>query len=301
MSHKKCSSLWNNPHNLTTKINLLFPRQQFPVIYFIINSPPFSFLSYKTESIYIYANRDRLFMSVWNLYAQRKHKKSSSIGGPKPSLPSLSLSNSSVFVVPPCLLCWALKVWSWPQPWPSQALSSSLLSLGRRLSYQPNFLIATIPSKIQRKLLCVLACVQVLGFLFLLLILSLLVFLGSVIPFLFLGFFFLSWRIVAKILWFLFCFSLGDKKRERKKKKVHFAKNVVKEPTGGGEEMVMRKQSKVERRSCRNEIPENRIALYNGILKNRVERMQCSHWPLEISGVSWDLGWQKKNLGFLWL
>lgn len=216
-------------------------------------------------------------------------KKSSSIGGPKPSLPSLSLSNSFVFVVPPCLLCWALKVWSWPQPWPSQALSSSLLSLGRRLSYQPNFLIATIPSKIQRKLLCVLACVQVLGFLFLLLILS------------FSGVFSFLEELWQRFNDSWFVFSLGDKKRDRKKKKVHFAENVEEPPIGRGEEMVMRKQSKVERRSCRNEIPENRIALYNGILKNRVQRMQCSHWPLEISGVSWDLGWQKKNLGFLWL
>ncbi|XP_008243734.1 PREDICTED: uncharacterized protein LOC103341962 [Prunus mume] len=73
------------------------------------------------------------------------------------------------------------------------------------------------------------------------------------------------------------CLCSGDKKRERKKKKVHFAENVEEPPIGGGEEMVMRKQSKVERRSCRNEIPENRIALYNGILKNRVQRMQCSH------------------------
>uniref|UniRef100_A0A2N9J8B3 Uncharacterized protein n=1 Tax=Fagus sylvatica TaxID=28930 RepID=A0A2N9J8B3_FAGSY len=79
------------------------------------------------------------------------------------------------------------------------------------------------------------------------------------------------------------CLHSEEKKRERKKKKkVQFAENV-KEPSGNGEEYrkVHMNLSKVER-SCRNEIstirgmPENRIALYNGILKDRVQRMQCS-------------------------
>lgn len=79
----------------------------------------------------------------------------------------------------------------------------------------------------------------------------------------------------------LFC--SGDKKRGRKKKKVHFAENIEEEErTGDGEEEepISREQSKVET-SCRNEIrrkiPANRIALYNGILKNRMQRMECSH------------------------
>ncbi|XP_062156706.1 uncharacterized protein LOC133864396 [Alnus glutinosa] len=74
-----------------------------------------------------------------------------------------------------------------------------------------------------------------------------------------------------------------DKKRDRKKKKVQFAENV-KEPSGNGEEYRKghMKPSEVER-ICRIEIrevrrmPDNRTALYSGILKNRVQRMQCSY------------------------
>ena len=76
---------------------------------------------------------------------------------------------------------------------------------------------------------------------------------------------------------------LGDKKRERKKKKVKFAENV-KEPSGNGEEFrnKHKKRSRMEM-NCRNEIPVvermplNRVALYNGILKDRVQRMECSY------------------------
>jgi hypothetical protein len=74
-----------------------------------------------------------------------------------------------------------------------------------------------------------------------------------------------------------------EKKRDRKKKKVQFAENV-KEPSGNGEEYRKghMKPSEVER-ICRIEIrevrrmPDNRTALYSGILKNRVQRMQCSY------------------------
>ncbi|KAL5575698.1 hypothetical protein UlMin_017397 [Ulmus minor] len=77
------------------------------------------------------------------------------------------------------------------------------------------------------------------------------------------------------------CLYSGDK--ERKKKKVRFEANV-KEPRGNGEEFRNRhkKSSRVER-VCRIEIPANygmpanRIALYNGILKNRVHRTECSY------------------------
>ena len=80
---------------------------------------------------------------------------------------------------------------------------------------------------------------------------------------------------------------VGEKKRERKKKKVQFAENV-KEPSGNGEEyrkgQMQMKLSKFIEENCRNKIPtiggmqENRTALYNGILKDRVrvQRMQCS-------------------------
>lgn len=76
----------------------------------------------------------------------------------------------------------------------------------------------------------------------------------------------------------MFCsslFCLGDKKKERKKKKVKFAANV-KEPSGNGENF--RRQFEKTRKAetiCRSEIlgvggiPENRIPLYNGILKKR--------------------------------
>lgn len=84
------------------------------------------------------------------------------------------------------------------------------------------------------------------------------------------------------------CLHSGEKKRERKKKKkVQFAENV-KEPSGNGEEyrkgQMKMKLNKFIEGNCRNKIPtirgmqENRIALYNGILKDRVrvQRMQCS-------------------------
>lgn len=75
-------------------------------------------------------------------------------------------------------------------------------------------------------------------------------------------------------------FSVGKKKERKKKKKVRFAADV-KEPRGNGDEFRMkmkkiRKSSPVER-SCRSEIPANRIALYSGILRDRANRMACSH------------------------
>ncbi|KAE7997331.1 hypothetical protein FH972_001976 [Carpinus fangiana] len=58
----------------------------------------------------------------------------------------------------------------------------------------------------------------------------------------------------------------------------------VKEPSGNGEEYRKgHMKSREIERSCRVEIrevrrmPENRVALYGGILKNRVQRMQCSY------------------------
>ncbi|KAK9282309.1 hypothetical protein L1049_005223 [Liquidambar formosana] len=78
------------------------------------------------------------------------------------------------------------------------------------------------------------------------------------------------------------CLSSDDKKRERKKKRVHFAENV-KDPSGNSEEFRKEHRRSVKfGGSCRAEIPgipevpENRIALYNGILRDRVRRMECS-------------------------
>lgn len=73
------------------------------------------------------------------------------------------------------------------------------------------------------------------------------------------------------------------------KKKVKFAENV-KETNGNGE--VYRKEhnkkvitaaaatagrSRKVDRFCRNEMPANRIALYNGILRDRVHGVECSY------------------------
>ncbi|XP_062089854.1 uncharacterized protein LOC133796382 [Humulus lupulus] len=77
--------------------------------------------------------------------------------------------------------------------------------------------------------------------------------------------------------------SGDDKKKERKKKIVKFAENV-KEPRGNGEEFRNRqkKRSRMEM-NCRNEIPgiqttpSNHLVLYNGIIKDRVQRLECSY------------------------
>ncbi|KAA0044441.1 hypothetical protein E5676_scaffold655G001740 [Cucumis melo var. makuwa] len=77
---------------------------------------------------------------------------------------------------------------------------------------------------------------------------------------------------------------INEKKKQKKKKKVRFAEDV-KEPKGNGEEYrrehdekigLMEETRRGRRISCRNDIPANRIALYNGILKDRSQRIQCS-------------------------
>ncbi|XP_020227753.1 uncharacterized protein LOC109808962 [Cajanus cajan] len=72
------------------------------------------------------------------------------------------------------------------------------------------------------------------------------------------------------------CLYSEEKKRERKKKKkVKFAENVK-----DGRE---RNEEKRVSRNCRHETSEssgmqaNRMALYNGILRDRVHRMECSY------------------------
>ncbi|XP_044484763.1 uncharacterized protein LOC123210458 [Mangifera indica] len=78
------------------------------------------------------------------------------------------------------------------------------------------------------------------------------------------------------------CLYSEGKKRQRKKKRVHFAENV-KETSGNGKEY--RKEHtknfmKKADRNCKKEIPgmpANRVALYNGILRDRVYPTQCSY------------------------
>ncbi|KAK8608551.1 hypothetical protein V6N13_023972 [Hibiscus sabdariffa] len=78
------------------------------------------------------------------------------------------------------------------------------------------------------------------------------------------------------------CLSSDGKKRDNKKKKVKFAESV-KEPSGNGEEyrkktVAGRSRSETDG-FCRNQMPANRVALYNGILRDRVHvhRMECSY------------------------
>uniref|UniRef100_A0A2P2PQB5 Transmembrane protein n=1 Tax=Rhizophora mucronata TaxID=61149 RepID=A0A2P2PQB5_RHIMU len=87
----------------------------------------------------------------------------------------------------------------------------------------------------------------------------------------------------------------GKDKKKKREKRVQFAENV-KETKGNGEEYRREKEnllfareekeslnSRIVDGSCRNEtqgnrgMPANRVALYSGILRDRVHRMQCSH------------------------
>ncbi|CAF2097495.1 hypothetical protein BRARA_E01571 [Brassica rapa] len=81
------------------------------------------------------------------------------------------------------------------------------------------------------------------------------------------------------------CLSSVEKKKQRKK--VKFAEDV-KEPKGNGEEYRKREHLrrivpepviKPEKTGsvCRNDMPANRMALYNGILRDRDHRLQCSY------------------------
>ncbi|CAH8391212.1 unnamed protein product [Eruca vesicaria subsp. sativa] len=83
------------------------------------------------------------------------------------------------------------------------------------------------------------------------------------------------------------CLCSEEKKKQRKKKtkkKVKFAENV-KEPKGNGEEYRKKRESlrepmiKPDKTGsvCRNDMPPNRIALYNGILRDKNHRVQCSY------------------------
>ena len=91
-----------------------------------------------------------------------------------------------------------------------------------------------------------------------------------------------------KFLSFLFIDTEEKKKQRKKNKKVKFAENV-KEPKGNGEEYRRKRESlrrnvpepviKPDKTGsvCRNNMPANRIARYNGILRDRDHRVQCSY------------------------
>ncbi|KAF6156655.1 hypothetical protein GIB67_017791 [Kingdonia uniflora] len=70
------------------------------------------------------------------------------------------------------------------------------------------------------------------------------------------------------------CISSDEKKREKKKKRVQFAEDVI-DPVGNGEEF--RRQQRTKSLKLSNQMPANRLALYNGIRRDRVQRMTCSY------------------------
>ncbi|XP_077229306.1 cytochrome P450 family protein [Tasmannia lanceolata] len=81
------------------------------------------------------------------------------------------------------------------------------------------------------------------------------------------------------------CISSDERKREKKtkkKKRVHFADNLV-ELFGEADEFKREDNSSLEfnqvqvPKKCKNrKMPANRMALYNGILQDRLQRMACS-------------------------
>ncbi|KAK4748266.1 hypothetical protein SAY87_014852 [Trapa incisa] len=82
------------------------------------------------------------------------------------------------------------------------------------------------------------------------------------------------------------CLSSDGKKTGQKKKKVKFAESV-KDPRENGEEFRRKQRRGSSEKSCREceisspaspgAMPANRAALYNGILRDRAQRMACSY------------------------
>ncbi|CAJ1955074.1 unnamed protein product [Sphenostylis stenocarpa] len=74
------------------------------------------------------------------------------------------------------------------------------------------------------------------------------------------------------------CLYSEEKKKEKKKtkKKVKFADSVKKEGRERKEENRVSNNCRDETSDCVG-MPANRIALYNGILRERVHRMECSY------------------------
>ncbi|KAH9616793.1 hypothetical protein KSS87_021636 [Heliosperma pusillum] len=70
------------------------------------------------------------------------------------------------------------------------------------------------------------------------------------------------------------CLSSGERKGEKKKKKVRFAEDVV-DPKGDNQEYRRQNNTsnintKKNREGQINKMPANRVALYNGLLRDRV-------------------------------
>jgi len=83
--------------------------------------------------------------------------------------------------------------------------------------------------------------------------------------------------------WLKLCFECvawfaEEKKREKKKtkKKVKFADSVKKEGRERTEEKRASNNCRDETSDCTG-MPANRVALYNGILRERVHRTECSY------------------------
>ncbi|XP_021906502.1 uncharacterized protein LOC110821088 [Carica papaya] len=85
------------------------------------------------------------------------------------------------------------------------------------------------------------------------------------------------------------CLTSGERKKKKnkemkkKKKRVQFAE-TVKDTKGNGKEYRKNHHKKTEKTTrevekiCRSdEMPANRIALYNGILRDRLHRIECSY------------------------
>lgn len=99
---------------------------------------------------------------------------------------------------------------------------------------------------------------------------------------------------------------------------MQFAENV-KDTAGNGEEYrkeYNKKFTKQFDRPCRNDqiqgMPANRVALYNGILRDRVHRMEYSYWKFLISQMNVNVvnravfrpinasfKWQKLDIDFV--
>lgn len=93
----------------------------------------------------------------------------------------------------------------------------------------------------------------------------------------------------------VFCADGKKKEKKKKNRRVRFAENVKDTKENGDEyrrkkeNSLFGKQEKEKEKGksirridgvCKNEIqgmPANRIALYNGILRDRLHRMECSY------------------------